>query len=189
MKKVFIVHRWDGSPDGDWLPWVKKELESIGYVVKALRMPNPEVPVIGEWVDRLAVEANDYDEDTIFVGHSIGCQTIMRYFETQERKARGAIFVAGWFNLINLEDESVEAIARPWTETPINTEKVKNTLGHICVILGDNDEWVSYKETRNDFKKRLGATVVAVRNGGHITSDDGFEELPQLIDQITALQS
>ena len=30
MKKVFIIHGWEGYPEEGWFPWLKKELESRG---------------------------------------------------------------------------------------------------------------------------------------------------------------
>jgi esterase/lipase len=33
MKKVFIIHGWDGYPEEGWFPWLKKELEKKGFSV------------------------------------------------------------------------------------------------------------------------------------------------------------
>jgi uncharacterized protein len=187
MKRIVLVHGWDGSPEADWFPWVIDTLKSKGYEVLAPYMPNPEVPDIDAWVTYLANEVKVYDENTIFVGHSIGCQTIMRYFEHQNTKAKGAIFVAGWFNLVNLENEDSEKIAEPWIKTPINTGKVKDNLGSTVAILGDNDQWVPLEETRKAFEDLLDSKVIVIPNGGHITEDDGYGEFPELIKQIEAL--
>ena len=27
MKRVFIIHGWDGYPEEGWFPWLKEELE------------------------------------------------------------------------------------------------------------------------------------------------------------------
>ena len=27
MKRVFIIHGWEGHPENAWFPWLKKELE------------------------------------------------------------------------------------------------------------------------------------------------------------------
>src|SRR3989344_1157111 len=82
MKRVFVIHRWSGGPEDDWRPWLKEELEAKGYEVVVPEMPETEHPQIGKWVAKIAEVVGMPDENTYFVGHSIGCQTIMRYLQT-----------------------------------------------------------------------------------------------------------
>src|SRR3972149_7057895 len=95
MKRVFIVHRWGGSPTADWYPWLKKELEKKGFVVFVPEMPTPDAPKIKSWVETLRKAVGSPDKDTYLVGHSIGCQTILRYLETLRLNERvgGVVFV------------------------------------------------------------------------------------------------
>ncbi len=184
--KVILVHGWGGSPEADWFPWAVDQLKKDGHEVMAPEMPNTDEPSIEEWVPYLESIVKDYDEGALFIGHSIGCQTIMRFLEKQDKKARGAIFVAGWFNLTNLEDEESEAIAKPWIETPINTARVRENLGTSIAILSENDPFVPFEETKKDFEEKLGSKVVIIPDGGHITTDDGFGQFPLLIEHVKA---
>lgn len=77
MKRVFIIHGWDGNPDEGIFPWLKKELETKGFQVCNPAMPEPLKPQIDEWVKFLAEQVGTPDKDTIFFGHSIGAQTIL----------------------------------------------------------------------------------------------------------------
>jgi len=179
--KIFIVHRWDGTPDKDWLPWVKGELEKKGYEVIVPEMPNSQEPKIEEWIPFLANLVGEADEDTFFIGHSVGCQTIMRYLEfIYPAKIGGIIFVAPWFNLINLEDEESSAIAKPWIETPVDLEKVKNATDNITVLMSDNDPFVPLTD-KEIFERKLNARVIVKKNMGHFTGDDGVMEIPKLL--------
>ncbi len=47
MKRVFIVHGWDGYPTEGWFPWLKAELEKRGFTVAVPAMPHPERPTVG----------------------------------------------------------------------------------------------------------------------------------------------
>lgn len=181
-KKIFIIHGWDGSSQGDWIPWATEKFKELEYSVTTPDIPNPEKPEIQEWVGYLKSIAISLNQNTYFIGHSIGCQTIMRFIETQDTKVGGAIFVAGWFDLINLENAESEAVAKPWIETPMNYEKIKNNLTRSILILGDNDPWVPYEKTKHDFETKIGSEVITLHNAGHITSDDGFGPFPQLIE-------
>ena len=31
MKKAYLVHGWDGTPDNWWFPWLTHELEKLNF--------------------------------------------------------------------------------------------------------------------------------------------------------------
>lgn len=183
MKRAIIVHRWSGGPKDDWRPWLKIELEKLGYEVQVPDMPDTEVPVIEKWVSKLAEVVGIPDTNTYFVGHSIGCQTILRYLETVDTPVGGAVFVAGWFNLENLEDDEVKEIARPWIETPIDLKKVKSILPVSTLIISGDDPYGCLEENKQRFSKVVTKEKV-IPNAGHFTGDDGCTEMPMIIDEL-----
>ena len=182
MKRVFIIHRWSGGPNDDWRPWIKTELEKLGYQVFVPQMPDPETPVMETWVGELARLVGTPDKETYFIGHSIGCQAILRYLETRKEQVGGAVFVAGWFNLKNLEDKEAEQVAKLWIETPINTDKVKAVCSKSTLIISDNDPHDCLEENKKAFEA-LGSKIIVVSNAGHFTTEDGYKEFPLLLTQ------
>ncbi len=188
-KRIYIIHGWDATPASDWLPWLKKELEKLSYLVIVPAMPDTSAPDIDKWVGCLNNELRDPDEEVFLVGHSIGCQTIMRYLEILPKpmKIGGVLFVAPWFNLTNLEDAESEAIAKPWLTTPIDTNKVKNTARKFTAIFSDNDPWVPL-ENKELFEQKLGAKIIVQNNAGHFSSDTGWgDELPIALEELLKL--
>ncbi|MBI2148570.1 serine hydrolase family protein [Candidatus Woesearchaeota archaeon] len=176
-KRVFVVHGWGFNSNMNWYNWLKEQLERKNFEVKILEMPNTEEPKIKEWVNFLSKSVGKSDKNTYFIGHSIGCQTIMRYLQKINSKIGGAFFVAGWFNLINLEDKEVEKIAEPWLKTKINFTKVKNNINKLTVVLSDNDPYNCLEENTRIFKEKLNAKVIIEKNKGHFTSQDGGKNL------------
>src|SRR5947207_2223318 len=81
MTRVFIVHGWGDKPGDHWMPWLKGQLELNGFTVAAPAMPYTEAPVIGAWTSHLNREVGKTGEAAYYVGHSIGCQTIIRHLE------------------------------------------------------------------------------------------------------------
>ena len=81
MKKAYLVHGWMGNPNNCWFPCLKEKLEELNFEVIIPQMPNPGEPKIETWVPHLQEIAKDADEESIFIGHSIGCQTILRFLE------------------------------------------------------------------------------------------------------------
>src|SRR3989338_4478907 len=167
-KRAIIVHGWDGYPEEGWFPWLKKELEEKRFEVFVPAMPNADVPEINSWVGELARTVQAPDGDTLLIGHSIGCQTILRYLESiGGEKVGGAVFVAGWFVLSDLETEEEKIIGKPWIEAPINFEKVKSTTNNFTVIFSVDDPVVPLEENKKIFEEKLGSKVIIEKNRGH----------------------
>jgi len=182
VKRVFIVHGWAGNPENCWFPWLKEKLEGEGFKVEIPEMPNSEEPEINSWVSKLKEIVNEVDKETFFVGHSIGCQTIMRYLETlsEDKKIGGVVFVAGFFNLPNLETEEEKEIAKPWLETPIDTDKVKLIGRKFVAVFSDNDPDVPLSDS-NLFEKKFGAKIIVEEGKGHFSDVAGVVELPIVV--------
>lgn len=191
MKRVYIVHGWDGTPTEPQISWIRHQLETEGFVATALTMPHTEAPVMGEWVATLKKEVIAPDRQTYFIGHSIGCQAIMRYIADLPSKVQigGAIFLAGWFVLNSMEDEGSEKIAKPWVDTPIDFESLRNRTGNYVAILSDNDRWVPVEVTKQQFEEKLSAKVLIAHNQGHFTADDGVTEIPVVIEELKRISA
>ncbi len=202
MKRVFIIHGWSGYPDEGWFPWLKKELEKKGFGVKIPSMPHPENPTIEDWVTYLSKIVGKPDKNTFFVGHSIGCQTILRYLqslnhpnqvfdaknnEVPPKEVGGAIFVAGWFNLENLEDSEEKKTAAPWVTTPIDFVKVKRALPKSTLIISDDDPYGALEENKEKFSE-LGSKIVVLHKAGHINGEGGFTQLPEALIEFETLK-
>ena len=192
MKRIIIVHRWSGGPNDDWRPWLKTQLEKEGYEVFVPEMPDSDTPVIEKWIGKLAMVVDALDENTYFVGHSIGCQAILRYLDAHRfepmKTVGGAVFVAGWFDLKNLEDDETKAIAKLWIERPINPVKIQTVLPKSTLIISDNDPYDSFEENKRRFTE-LGSKIVVLHGAGHITADDGFAEAPIILTELQKLLS
>lgn len=184
-KLVFIIHGWDGFPTEGWFPWLKKNLEAKGFQVQVPRMPHPQSPTISDWVTHLAHVIKTPDENTYFVGHSIGCQTILRYLASLSlgNKIGGAVFVAGWFSLKNLETREEKQIAAPWINTPIDLIRVRQITPRFTALFSDNDNSVP-QENKQMFEEKLGAKTILEHSKGHFSGSDGITELPSALEAV-----
>ena len=186
QKRVFIIHGWDGNPDEGWFPWLKHELEQRGFEVHVPAMPNPSVPTIEAWVAHLAQVVGQPDENTFFIGHSIGCQTILRYLAgLQEKKVGGAIFVAGWFVLSDLETEEEKLIGKPWIETPIDFDRIMAATHKLTAIFSEDDPVVPFEINATLFKDKLSAKIVTDNGKKHFSGSDGVTELPSVLKNLS----
>lgn len=190
-KRVFIVHGWDGYPEEGWFPWLKKELETKDFEVYVPQLPNAESPKIHNWVPKLSEIVGTPNEQTYFVGHSMGCQAIARYLESlpQGIKVGGAVFVAGWFTLMNLETKEEKEIAKSWLETSIDLEKVKSHFSKSIAIFSDNDPYVPL-DNQDDFRNSFGSKIIIEHQKGHFSGpNDGITQLPVVLESLLTIIS
>jgi len=187
MKRAFIVHGWGGTVREGWFPWLKSELEKNGFIVQIPPMPNPDQPTIKEWTEHLTKVVGTPDEETFLIGHSIGCQTIIRYVETLDRRIGGAVFVAGFFTLSGIDADEERKLARPWLEEPIDVKRVKRNLKGSVAILSTNDEYVPFVENRTMFEGRLGSEIVVEKDKGHLGGEARIKILPSALDAVLRL--
>jgi hypothetical protein len=184
MKRAYIIHRWGGDSTSDWVPWLREELEEKGIAATAPDMPNPNTPTITEWTNTLHTLITSPDAETFIIGHSVGCQAIVRYISSlQENETIGkVILVAPWTQLTNVGEGNME-IARQWMETPIDWEGAKKHCKSFTVIYSNDDPKVP-QENAKDFANRLGAKLILEESRGHFTDEDDVTQLPVLLKEI-----
>lgn len=180
-KRVFIIHGWEGLISHGWYPWLKKELDKKGFDAYLPQMPNTNAPEITVRVNYIKKIVGKPDKNTYFVGHSVGCQAILRYFESLPKTAKvgGAVLIAGWFELtpISTPDEESKEIVKPWLETPINIDKVLEKTKNLVAIFSDDDPYVPFKASKREYEKFC-RKIIVEKGKKHMAEDDGVKELP-----------
>lgn len=190
MKRVFIIHGWDGSPDEPMLRWLRRQLEEKGFNVIAPEMPIPDTPDIEVWIEKLNRAVKNPNEETYFIGHSIGCQAILRYMEKLSLRVKmgGVIFIAPWIHLKpeTFENEEAEEIAKPWLETPINFNRVKMRFKKMVCIFSDNDPFVPLSD-KDIFKEKLNSEIIVEHKKSHFAGEDNIRELPVALNKLVEI--
>ncbi len=184
MKKVFMVHGFEGSPNGGWRPWLLGELAKLDIYACALAMPSPDAPLPAEWVAEIArhVERSAGDE-VYLVGHSLGVPAILRYLQTAPTGVHiaGAVLVSGPA-MIRRED--------PHNLNPflagLNFGAIAASAAAFAVIHGDDDEVVPVDHARL-LARELGCACTLVPHGGHLNGSAGWLTLPPVVEALTKM--
>jgi len=187
-KKVIIVHGWEGSPHELMIKNMGIALQKEGFEVIIPEMPDNEHPKITPWVNKLEEVSGKLDKDTYFIGHSIGCQTILRFLEKSETEIGGVVLIAPWLKLNekNLESLEEKRIAKPWLRLPINFSQVKPVTNNFFCIFSDNDPYV-LMSNKDLFQKNLGARSIVEHHKGHYTTSDGVTDNTTAVEEILKL--
>jgi len=186
MKKFYLIHGFEGMPNGGFFPWLMSELfkKSNSFAV-ALEMPNPQDPVVSEWVGKIKDEVGEPTLYKYLIGHSLGVPAVLRYLEMLEDNQKiGAVFlVAGFTNKLEESDSSsnIRKIDN-FLEKPFNFEHIKKVCNKFYLIHGDQDTLVPVSNAKL-LGEKLGVVPLIIKGAGHFKTSMVFE-LPELLDII-----
>jgi predicted alpha/beta hydrolase family esterase len=165
----------DGNTSYGWFPYVKSELEKLGYEVINPIFPDGELARNIYWLTFL--ETLNPDENTILIGHSSGAVAIMRY--TEYHKILGSVLVAPCYTDLGLENEKLSG----YYNLSWNWEKIKNNQKWIIQFSSTDDPFIPIDEARY-INNKLGTKYFEL-NQGHFMGDT----LPELIEAIKSKKS
>ncbi len=193
MKKVFIIHGFGGVPNGGWLPWLSSELSKKGIFACALPMPNTNDPVVSEWVNKMASEVVEPNEEIFLVGHSLGVPAVLRYLESLKEGEHigGAVLVSGVIEPIEVENpESEFRKIDPFMIPKIDFAKIKNIPKKITIVHGTADTVVPFTQAET-LSKELGCELVKVEGGSHFSQkmEPICYELPSVLDAVLKIMN
>ena len=174
MKRALILISWYGTPESDWLPWLKNELEKKGYGVSIPDLPTirTDLPDMEQMLSLLKV-----DSETLVVGHSLGALLGLRLAERQ--KFKKLILVSGW----DFDDGLAPEHRLFWLDK-INHDKIKSNVKKFVVIHSNNDPYTP-TNVAEEMSKKLNGTFILVPNCGHLSLKSGNRtELPEVLPYI-----
>lgn len=182
MKKVIIVHCWEGYPEYCWYPHVKNELQNKGFEVNVSLFPETNHPQLNQWLPKLKEIVGKPNENIFLVGHSIGAVTILRYLESmqEQEKIGGVVLVAGFTDDLGYVELS------NFFNKPLDFEKIKKHTKKIVAIHSDNDPYVSLKYG-DIFRDIAGAELIIKHDMKHFSRD--CIELPDVVEAIVRIAS
>lgn len=187
MKTVYIFHDAFNDQFSDWYPWMKTELEKLGYVTFVPSFPTPAAQTYESWKAVIKNFIETFDEETLFIGHGIGGTFALRLIEELSQKIKGVVLVASYAEPIG--HVGYDRINQTFVEHDFSWQKIKNNCYTIAVIAGENDPFVPLNITEN-LGKNLGEQIITIPDGGHINRASGFTQAIPLIDIIKqSLQS
>ncbi len=170
---VTILHGTGCKPEDFWYTWLKKRLESSGYIVRLPYMPNINKISIDEFLPQV-INDFEFDENSILIGHSAGVPLILSLLENIAMPVSQAILVGGFSEPLDNDND-------PILQPNYNWEKIKNNCKDFIIFNSPNDPWGCDDRQGRILFDRLGGTLI-IRNDGHFGSskDPGYKEFPIL---------
>lgn len=175
-----IIHGVYANPDSNWFPWLKNKLESMGYEAIVPKFPTPLDQSLESWLRTIANFEDKINEETVFVGHSLGAAFILNYLEKTNKKIKAAMLVAGFHKLLGSPyDEPIKT----FFAKEFNWEKIKGSCSKFFAFASDNDQYIPLQVT-HELVQNLDAEFNMVTNAGHINKESGYETFPLILECI-----
>ncbi len=178
---AILVHGWKGTPDYGWFPWLRRELEAVGYTTESLTLPNPLLPDRTEWVE--VIKKAVHDPEVVLIGHSLGCPCIL--FALQEYAGdpiARVVLVSGfgrpflfphaaeWFGDAKIDFDLVRQRAKSWAVLHTRLDPI---------VPFREGEWLA---------KQLHVPMVEVESHpvGHLAPEDFAFEIPEIFQAVVS---
>jgi len=186
MTNAIIIHGTGGSPDGNWFPWMKGKLESIGMKTYVPRFPLEEQQNLTNWMNEFDKYRQFLSQDTIMIGHSLGPGFIFNVLEKIDFKIRAAFLVSPFIGLLNNGSPSnayFNNLNKTFVDKDFNFKKIKDNCQKFYIYYGDDDPYVPCEKPEYLIKE-LRADYRIIKNGGHLNAEFGYTEFEMLFEDI-----
>ena len=172
--RIIVAHAFGAVPKKFWYPALAKHFRSDALAVHVPALPGGSRPSVEAWMGvlRMAIATTQHEGGLILVGHSLGCNAILRILADQEaadllRPLRGVLAVAGWMRIDEPWPEML-----PWLAQPPCLQAARGALSRLScpltLLVSDNDRFTrDWELTIREWREGLGASTTLVPGAGH----------------------
>jgi len=156
-----------------YAPWLKNELEALGFETIFETFPDSIIARAQYWLpflkDILKVTEND-----VLIGSSSGAVASLRFAESN--KIKGSILISPCYTDLNdpLEKQS------GYYDKPWNWQAIKANQTNIALVYGDEDPYIPQEEFEY-IATQLEPSVLKLKNSKHFQD---VTEIPELLKYI-----
>ena len=175
--KAVILHGTDNDHTGNWFPWLKAELEKLGFEVWVPDLPNSQRPNVQRYTKFLLRNGWDFSGN-LLIGHSAGAVEVLDLLQNLQEGAQidTAIMVAvfkgdlGWDVLKDLD------------KVTYDYDKIKKAAKQRFVIHSDDDPHCPVQGAK-EIAQAIDAEFIEMNGMKHFSlgTDPRFDKFPELI--------
>lgn len=194
--KFVIFHGAFGSPEANWFPDLKEDLEALGQTVITPQFPvenwdtvvqnGPTVPLkhqsLASWLavfEKEVLPLLKGKEKLVFIGHSLAPVFILHAVSKYKITLECAIFVSPFMDKLDRWEFNHANVT--FYKTDFDFDELKQLIPVSYVLYSDNDPYVS-KSHSLLFAKALDSSSILVRTAGHMNASVNLNEFPLVRD-------
>ncbi len=171
---IFILHGLGGSSQENWFPWAAATLRKEGHEVFVPDFPDVLSPTYRAWATYLKKFQKHIGEESVFIGHSLGCPFGIRYLAESDLRIAHFILTAppftdlGWPELRDMFEEF----------PPENATKVAKKF---TIFASDTDPYIPLEHIRK-YEELLGIKATILKDREHLWQ----AEMPEVVEAVRA---
>ncbi len=140
MKEILIIHGWEDNGESYWIPWLKNELEQLGFKVYNPSFPNSQRPILKDWLTAARKVSTTFNTDWSIVAYSSGFTFALQLLASFSQNERIDKFVglAPFDCPLSFGAGETADLYKP----PIDYTKVNGKSDKVYLIASDNDPYI-----------------------------------------------
>ncbi len=172
--KVIVLHgNGNSTPNDNWIPSIKQEVEKLGIECITPQMPDTPLCRRKYWMPYLK-DVLFADANSVLIGHSTGALAAMRYVE--ENKILGSVLIGTMHTDLGIKSEQLSG----YFDGPWNWQAQRNNQQWIIEFASQDDPWIPIDEARFVHEK-LNCEYHEFTDQGHFGGDYYKKEFPELV--------
>lgn len=178
--KAVILHGTDGSPESNWFPWLREQLELMDLNVWVPHLPENHAPNRFTY-DRFLRESNWDFSENILIGHSSGATTALNLLQSDWFPRVDTVILVGTFlneKLTKYADWHDPGQFDNLFPNKFEVESIKSKANNFYFIHGSDDPYCDIKDAK-ELCEQLSGTFIEVENGLHLSSNR--KEMPEIV--------
>ena len=179
--KAVIFHGTLGSPEGNWFPWLRSTLTNEGWNVAIPSLPTPKNQSLDSWTTAFKNQMSDPNDIDLLIGHSLGATFILRLLENNLVQPQQVILVSAFIDKI--DNVEYDTLNHSFINHPYQWDMIKQNSKKITLLHGSDDPYVPLEQPKT-IAKNLGAPLHTIKNGGHLNTESGYTEFPDIFSYI-----
>ncbi len=179
--KAFIIHGTGATSQSNWFPWLKAELEKMDITVFAPDFPLNEQQNLTNWLKVFEKYWGIIDENTLFIGHSLGPAFILNILERAKTEVMASFLVAPFIGNLNLPE--FDKVNNTFVNKDFNWSKIVKNCRAFYVYASDNDPYVPLDKSIF-IANKTNATLRIMKDSGHINADSGYLKFDKLLEDV-----
>ena len=182
--KAVIIHGTGSSPEGNWFPYIKAELEKRGVEVCVPQLPVENEQSLDSWLQSFREQVPfELDSDTIVIGHSVGVPFLLNVLNHElQTPLKATVLVSGFYEKLDLPH--LESQLATFVDLTYDWELVKKNAGRIIQLHGDDDPAVPLVQAQK-LAEKISSDLTVIPGGGHLNRKTGYiNKFPELLEKL-----
>ncbi len=182
MTTVVFIHGYNASPEMNWYPEMRRELDNLRIPYRMPALPGGDHPQIREWLKIIDQPVKSIKGDVVLVGHSLGTRAVLLYLERSKKPVKGVLLVSPFSN--DLKNAGIRGQGySDFFEHEIDLSEIKKLSPKFIVMHSKDDQRIPFEQGK-EIAEELGADFVVYEDKRHFSRPENHAEVLEQLKKL-----